>query len=197
MNFKIDIDPNIPNLCPKKADMFKALALTPLNIVKVVILGQDPYHQEGLATGLAFSVEKDKKLPASLRNIFIELKDDTGIENTSGDLTSWATQGVLLLNTVLTTEVDKPGAHFNKGWEKYTDTVIEEVSREQSKVIFLLWGKKAQEKESLIDQNKHVILKASHPSPYSVHDTFFGCKHFSKANEVLKAAGLPEIDWRT
>lgn len=196
MNFSIDIDPNVKDLCPKKDQIFRALDLTPLHSVKVIILGQDPYHGENQANGLAFSVNKNMKIPPSLKNIFYELQDDLGIENTDGDLTKWAQQGVLLLNTVLTTLKDKPGAHFNKGWEKYTDTIIKQVNDEREKVIFVLWGKKAQEKESLINVEKHYILKSSHPSPFSANDTFFGSKPFSKINEILKSNNLIEIDWK-
>lgn len=196
MKFDITINPDIPDICPKKSQIFRALELTPLHKVKVVILGQDPYHGEGQANGLAFSVNKGLDLPPSLRNIFKELKDDLGIENTSGDLTKWAEQGVLLLNSVLTTEKNKPGAHFGKGWEIYTDTLIRQVSDERDKVIFLLWGKKAQEKKSLINTDKHVILESSHPSPLSAHTSFLGCRHFSKANDILIASALEPIDWK-
>lgn len=194
MNFSININRDSPNICPKKDQIFRALETTPLHTVRVVILGQDPYHGEGQANGLAFSVNKGVELPPSLKNIFKELKDDLGIENTNGDLTKWAQQGVLLLNSVLTTEKDKPGAHFGRGWETYTDTLIRQISDEKSGVIFLLWGKKAQEKKSLIDQDRHIILEASHPSPLSANESFFGCKHFSKVNELLKDLG--PIDWK-
>lgn len=196
MNFSINIDRNNKNICPKKEYIFRALQLTPLHSVKVVILGQDPYHGEGQANGLAFSVNKDIELPPSLKNIFKELKDDLGIENTHGDLTKWAEQGVLLLNSVLTTEKGKPGAHFGRGWETYTDTLIRQISDEREGVIFLLWGKKAQEKKSLINQDKHIILEASHPSPPSADSSFFGCRHFSKANDILIASALEPVDWK-
>lgn len=190
MNFSITINPDAPGVVPKKDQIFRALELCPLHKVKVVILAQDPYSGPGQANGLAFSVNKGTDLPPSLKNIFKELKDDLGIENTHGDLSKWAKQGVLLLNSVLTTEIGKPGAHFGKGWEIYTDTIIRQVSDEKDAVIFLLWGKKAQEKKSLINIEKHVILEASHPSPLA-HD-FLGCKHFSKVNELL----TEPIDWK-
>jgi uracil-DNA glycosylase len=192
MNFSITINPDDPKVVPKKDNIFRALTLTPLHTVKVVILGSDPYHGPNQANGLAFSVDRGIELPPSLKNIFKELKDDLGIENTHGDLSKWAKQGVLLLNSVLTTELNKPGAHFGKGWETYTDTIIRQVSDERDKVIFLLWGKKAQEKKSLINKDKHVILEASHPSPLSASDSFLGCKHFSKVNELLSEP----IDWK-
>ena len=189
MKFQVQINGDHPNICPKKDQIFRALDLTPINTVRVVILGQEPYHGENQANGLAFSVNKNMMIPPSLKNIFKELQDDLGIENTHGDLTKWAKQGVLLLNSVLTTEKDKPGAHFNKGWETYTDTIIRQISDERNGVIFLLWGKKAQEKKSLINTEKHVILEASHPSPQT--QGFLGCKHFSKVNELLEE----KIDW--
>jgi uracil-DNA glycosylase len=195
VNFSITINPDDPKVVPKKDQIFRALELCPLHKVKVVVLAQDPYHGPGQANGLAFSVNKGTDLPPSLKNIFKELKDDLGIENTHGDLTKWAEQGVLLLNSVLTTELNKPGAHFGKGWEVYTDTIIRQVSDERDKVIFLLWGKKAQEKKSLINTEKHVILEASHTSPLSANDSFLGCKHFSKVNDILNAHGLEPIDW--
>jgi uracil-DNA glycosylase len=197
MKFNVDINPNVAGFCPKKDQIFRALQLTPLPIVKVIILGSDPYHGPNQANGLAFSVNKDVDLPPSLKNIFKELKNDVGIDNTNGDLETWALQGVLLLNTVLTTEIGRPGAHFNKGWETYTDTVIKQVNDERDKVIFVLWGNKAQEKKRLIDTNKHYILEASHPSPLGAHHSFMGCKHFSQINDILKSNGLSEIDWKT
>ena len=185
MKFQVQINGNIPNLCPKKDQIFRALDLTPINTVKVVILGEQPYHGENLANGLAFSVNKNMMIPPSLRNIFKELKDDLGIENTHGDLTKWAKQGVLLLNSVLTTETNNPGVHFNKGWETYTDTIIRQISDEREKVIFLLWGKKAQEKKSLINKDKHVIVESSLPSEEDFHGDF------GYISELLKE----KIDW--
>jgi uracil-DNA glycosylase len=198
MNFSVDINPNVPDLCPAKDQMFRALTLTPLEKVKVVIIGQDPYHGENQANGLAFSVNPNIQLPASLKNIFKELKDDLGIENTNGDLTSWANQGVLLLNVVLTTLKGQPKAHFGKGWEEYTDTIIKQVNDTRENIIFCLWGEKSREKLPLIDSNNgHIILSAGHPSPINTSNPFFGCKHFSKINDILKIHGSDPIDWQT
>lgn len=197
MNFSVDINPSNPDLCPPKDQMFRALTLTPLEKVKVVIIGQDPYHGENQANGLAFSVNSNIQLPASLKNIFKELKDDLGIENTDGDLTKWAEQGVLLLNVVLTTLKGQPKAHFNKGWESYTDTIIKQVNDMREKVVFCLWGEKACEKLSLIDSNLHYILKAGHPSPINTTNPFFGCRHFSEINKLLESNNISKIDWKT
>jgi len=196
MNFSVDINPKNPDICPPVAQMFRALTLTPLEKVKVVIIGQEPYHGENQANGLAFSVNTNMQLPPSLKNIFKELKDDLGIENTNGDLTKWAEQGVLLLNVVLTTLKGQPKAHFGKGWERYTDTIIQQVNDQRDKVIFVLWGEKAQEKKPLIDIKNHYILEAGHPSPANTSNPFSGCKHFSKINELLKTNGIGEIDWK-
>jgi uracil-DNA glycosylase len=196
MNFSVDINPNNPDLCPSKDLMFKALEITPLEKVKVVIVGQSPYHGENQANGLAFSVNENIQLPPSLKNIFKELKDDLGIENTNGDLTSWAKQGVLLLNVVLTTLKGDPKAHFNKGWEGYTDTIIKQVNDQREKVIFALWGEKAQEKFDLISENSHYVIHAGHPSPINTSNPFFGCKHFSSINKLLTLNGFDPIDWK-
>lgn len=175
--------------------IFKAFELTPFNEVKVVILGQDPYHQKGQAMGLSFSVYKEVPLPKSLINIFKELESDLNIEKDTGDLSGWAKQGVFLLNTILTVEKGKPLSHQNIGWEIFTDTVISSLSNREAPIIFVLWGKKAQEKKSMI-KNHHVILESSHPSPLSAYRGFFGSKPFSKINKQLQDWEIKPIDWR-
>jgi len=182
---------------PPGSLMFSAFNLTPLNKVKVIILGQDPYHGTKQAHGLCFSVPVGVKNPPSLKNIFKELCEDLGIEpSESGNLESWAKQGVLLLNATLSVRANQAGSHQNKGWETFTDSVISTLSEKKSGLIFILWGNYAKAKEKLIDTDKHYILKAAHPSPFSAYSGFFGCKHFSKTNEILKNSGLPEIDWK-
>lgn len=181
---------------PPEEDIFRCFRLTPLHSVKVVILGQDPYHGLGQAMGLSFSVNRETKLPPSLRNIYKELKSDLGVENTSGDLSSWAKQGVLLLNTVLTVKEGKAASHSKKGWELFTDEVIRKINEQRERVIFILWGNPAQSKEKLIDLNRHFILKAAHPSPLSAHRGFLGCRHFSKVNQLLLELGHSPIDWK-
>lgn len=181
---------------PKVVDIFHAFKVLPFDSVKVVIIGQDPYHGEGQAHGLCFSVNDGVKLPPSLKNIFKELQSDIGCDiPESGNLEKWAKQGVLLLNSVLTVEKSKPGSHRNQGWETFTDNIIKKISEKQTGVIFLLWGNYAIEKEKLIDAEKHFILKAPHPSPFSAYQGFFGCKHFSKTNSLLRQAGEKEINW--
>lgn len=181
---------------PEEHNIFRALELTPLEEVRVVILGQDPYHGEGQAQGLAFSVPSNQKLPPSLRNIFKELSDDLGVPAPiSGDLSSWATQGVLLLNTVLTVEEGRAGSHHGRGWEEFTDEILSLVNKENKNVVFILWGAPAQRKIQLIDPNRHYILKAPHPSPLSSYRGFFGSKPFTKTNAYLRSQGLQEIDW--
>lgn len=182
---------------PSSADIYNAFNLTPLSKVKVVILGQDPYHGDGQAHGLSFSVKDDIKLPPSLKNMFKELEDDIDAFQlpTSGNLSKWAAQGVLLLNAILTVEAHKAASHQKQGWEQFTDNVIKLVSKECEDVVFLLWGKYAEQKERLIDEQKHLILKAAHPSPFSAYRGFFGCKHFSKVNEYLNSEGRTAIDW--
>ncbi len=178
--------------------MFRALDTTPFDEVKVVILGQDPYHNPGQAEGLSFSVPKGQKLPPSLQNIFKELKTDLGIETpTHGSLVNWAKQGVLLLNATLTVRENQPGSHQKKGWENFTDSIIRELSFRKNGLVFILWGKYAQAKTNLIDTTKHFILQAPHPSPFSVERGFYGCKHFSKTNELLLEQGLSPINWNT
>jgi uracil-DNA glycosylase len=162
----------------------------------VVILGQDPYHGSGQAMGLSFSVPKGVKPPPSLVNIFKELKSDIGLPiPTNGDLTPWAKQGVLLLNAVLTVRENEPASHAKIGWMHFTDAVIKKISDDKKGVVFLLWGKFAEQKQILIDETKHFVLKAAHPSPFSADKGFFGCKHFSKTNELLAKQGLQVIDW--
>ena len=184
------------NVFPPKEDIFKALELTPLENIKAVILGQDPYHGQGQANGLAFSVYKGVKIPPSLRNIFKELNTDLGIEIPKhGDLTTWAKQGVLLLNSVLTVEKEKPASHKNIGWEEYTDNLISEISGKKEHVVFILWGKYAEGKISLIDTKKHIIISSPHPSPFSARKGFFGSKPFSRCNKWLIERHLEPIDW--
>jgi uracil-DNA glycosylase len=176
--------------------IFNAFQHTPFEKVKVVILGQDPYHGKGQAHGLCFSVPPGVPKPPSLVNIFKELQSDLGIPLPEyGTLEKWATQGVLLINATLTVRDGQAGSHQNKGWETFTNRVIEVVSQEKKGVVFLLWGRYAQAKASLIDENKHLVLKAAHPSPLSAHNGFFGCRHFSKTNEYLEQQGNPGIDW--
>jgi len=185
-----------PNIYPPKEQIFRALKLTPFENIKVVILGQDPYHGEGQANGLAFSVNKGIKVPPSLRNIYKELESDLNIKSPlHGDLTSWAKQGVLLLNSVLTVEKDNPGSHKNIGWEEYTDSLIKEISDKKKNIVFILWGKYAESKKSLIDEKKHFIISSPHPSPFSARKGFFGSKPFSRTNSYLKIKGKKEIDW--
>ena len=181
---------------PRGSLIFNAFNLTPLDKVKVVILGQDPYHGADQAHGLSFSVLHGIKPPPSLKNIYKELKSDLNIAPPDhGNLEKWAKQGVLLLNSVLTVSAGRPASHQKIGWQSFTDAVIESLSLNKEGIVFLLWGKFAQGKAELIDSNKHLILKAAHPSPYSATYGFFGCKHFSKTNEYLKSKGSEEIDW--
>jgi uracil-DNA glycosylase len=181
---------------PKGNQIFNAFNTTPLPQVKVVILGQDPYHGSGQAHGLSFSVQKGVLFPPSLQNIFKELQQDTGNPYPKhGDLTQWAKQGVFLLNASLTVRAGEPMSHAQIGWAIFTDAVIKVISVQCPKVIFMLWGKFAQEKEKLIDTTKHLILKAPHPSPLSAHQGFFGCSHFSTCNQFLVKNGLDPIDW--
>jgi len=182
---------------PPGSLIFNAFKQTPFDTVKVVILGQDPYHNKGQAHGLSFSVPKGVSKPPSLVNIFKELKNDLGIEiPADGNLEKWAQQGVLLLNASLTVRVKEPGCHAQIGWLQFTDHIIKKISDEKEGIVFLLWGKFAQEKQSLIDETKHYVLKAAHPSPYSANNGFFGCKHFSKTNELLMKQHKAPIDWK-
>lgn len=185
------------NVFPPESLVFEAFNKTPFDKVKVVIIGQDPYHGHGQAHGLCFSVDDGVKPPPSLVNIYKELKSDLGIDiATTGNLGSWAKQGVLLLNTILSVRENEPGSHRDKGWELFTNAAITELSKRKKGLVFLLWGKHAQSKENLIDHTKHFILKAAHPSPFSAYNGFFGCMHFSKTNEILRKQGLQEIEWK-
>jgi uracil-DNA glycosylase len=182
---------------PKGAEYFRALDLAPLGQVKVVILGQDPYHGDGQAHGLCFSVQPGVKIPPSLVNIYKELQADLGIAPVRhGFLEHWAKQGVLLLNSVLTVERSLAASHQGRGWEKFTDAVIAQVNQQQTPVVFMLWGSYAQKKAAFVDQSRHLVLKAPHPSPLSAYNGFFGSRHFSKANEFLAQQGLQPIDWQ-
>lgn len=182
---------------PPGKEIFNAFNHTPFGNVKVVILGQDPYHGAGQAHGLCFSVAYGVKPPPSLVNIFKELNSDVGIKIPDhGNLLKWAEQGVLLLNATLTVRANQAGSHQGRGWENFTDAVIKQISKNKSGVVFLLWGRYAQAKESLIDLDKHFVLKAAHPSPFSAFNGFFGCKHFSKTNNILMNQNLTPIDWQ-
>jgi uracil-DNA glycosylase len=182
---------------PRANDWFHALDATPLDKVRVVILGQDPYHGEGQAHGLCFSVQEAVPPPPSLINIYKELKSDLGIDPPRhGHLESWARQGVLLLNSVLTVEANRAASHAGKGWEKFTDAVIREVNALPRHIVFILWGSYAQKKGAIVDSARHCIIKSAHPSPLSAHNGFFGSKPFSKANIYLEQTGQSPIDWR-
>lgn len=183
------------NIYPKKTEVFNAFKLTSFENVKVVILGQDPYHGPNQAHGLSFSVNYGIKIPPSLANIYKELKSDIDFAIPShGNLTSWANQGVLLLNATLTVRAGEPGSHQKKGWETFTDSVIKLISDKKENCVFLLWGNFAKSKINLIDLDKHLVLKAAHPSPLA-GGAFFGCKHFSKTNEYLKSKNISQINW--
>jgi uracil-DNA glycosylase len=182
---------------PPGGKIFSAFDLTPFNKVKVVILGQDPYHGPGQANGLCFSVANGMDKPPSLQNIFKELNSDLGIPvPQNGDLSKWAEQGVLLLNATLTVRARQAGSHQNRGWEQFTDATISRLSKQREHLVFLLWGNYAIAKEALIDTSKHLTLKSPHPSPFSANRGFFGNKHFSKTNAYLKSHGIEEIDWQ-
>jgi len=181
---------------PKVADIFAAFDACKFEDVKVVLLGQDPYHGAGQAHGLSFSVPSGMKLPPSLQNIFKEIQSDLGIAPSSdGNLTRWAEQGVLLLNATLTVRASTPGSHQGKGWETFTDAVIQALSDRKENLVFLLWGAYAQKKGACIDKSKHFVLESAHPSPFSVHRGFLGNKHFSKTNNFLVSKGRKPIDW--
>jgi uracil-DNA glycosylase len=183
---------------PKDEEIFNALNSTALKNIKVVIIGQDPYHGEGQAHGLCFSVPKGiKKIPPSLKNVYKEIEAEFDIQMPChGDLTGWAAQGVLLLNATLTVRQASPGSHQGKGWEKFTDAVIRAVNEKREHVVFLLWGRCAQKKGALIDRKRHKVLEASHPSPLSARHGFFGCGHFNKANDDLIKHGLQPVQWQ-
>ncbi|HAN32759.1 MAG TPA: uracil-DNA glycosylase [Myxococcales bacterium] len=181
---------------PPGPEMFAALNLTPLDKVKVVILGQDPYHGPNQAHGLSFSVRRGVRIPPSLGNIFRELHDDLGIARPAhGELTGWAEQGVLLLNTVLSVRAHQANSHRRQGWEQFTDRVISVVNSQRQSVVFLLWGAAAGRKATMIDETRHLILRSVHPSPLSAHRGFLGCRHFSQTNDYLVARGQEPIDW--
>jgi uracil-DNA glycosylase len=181
---------------PKGSEWFRALDLTPLQDVRVVILGQDPYHGPGQAHGLCFSVQPGVQPPPSLVNIFKELESDLGIRSAQhGFLEHWAKQGVLLLNSVLTVEMGRAASHRERGWERFTDRIIREVNGKSEPIVFMLWGSYAQKKAAFVDMSRHLVLKAPHPSPLSAHSGFFGCRHFSKANAFLESRGMRPIDW--
>ena len=182
---------------PDMYDLYNCFRFTPLENVKAVILGQDPYHEPGQAHGLCFSVKPGVPLPPSLKNIYKEIKDDLGItEPNCGDLTKWAREGVLLLNTTLTVREHEANSHANCGWAWFTDGVIKFVSEKCNNVVFILWGRNARSKETLIDRQKHLVLQSAHPSPFSANYGFFGSKPFSKTNDYLSAHGKEPIDWR-
>lgn len=183
---------------PLAKNIFNAYNATPFQKVKVVIIGQDPYHGAGQAHGLCFSVQYGVKIPPSLKNIYKEIQENVPqfeIPN-HGNLQAWAEQGVFLLNAILTVEANQPASHQKKGWEQFTDATITALSNNRNGLVFLLWGNFAQQKASLIDESKHLILRAAHPSPFSAHQGFFGCQHFSKVNEYLENQNLGKIDWR-
>ncbi len=182
---------------PPSSLWFNALNTTKFDDVKVVILGQDPYHGEGQAHGLSFSVQKGIKSPPSLKNMYKELSDDVGFQAPEhGCLEEWADQGVLLLNSVLTVEKSKPASHQKRGWEEFTDDIIQELSEKREGLVFILWGAYAQKKGAIIDASKHLILQSPHPSPFSARHGFFGCKHFSKTNAYLESIGKTPINWQ-
>lgn len=182
---------------PAPKNIFKAFDSCPFDKVKVVIIGQDPYHGIGQANGLCFAVNTSVSIPPSLKNIFKEIENDLKIKtDDNGDLTRWSSQGVLLLNATLTVRANSPGSHQGKGWEEFTDSVINKLSEGRENLVFILWGNYAKNKGLKIDRSKHLVFEAQHPSPFSAYNGFFGCRHFSKTNEYLKKLGKTEIDWR-
>ena len=182
---------------PSPKNVFDAFNSTPFDKVKVVIIGQDPYHNPGQAHGLCFSVQDGVAPPPSLKNIYKELDTDLDIKKdfTKGNLTDWTNQGILLINSVLTVRKNEPGSHAKKGWEQFTDEVIKQLSDKKENLVFLLWGNYAKQKGAVIDRSKHLVLESAHPSPFSAHNGFFGCKHFSQTNKYLKEHSKKEIDW--
>lgn len=193
----LDIEYENNIIYPVRENIYNALKLTDYDDVKVVIIGQDPYHEPNQAHGLAFSVLEGIKLPPSLKNIYKEIETDLGIKMSgSGNLTSWAKQGVLLLNNVLTVKAHEANSHKKKGWEFVTDSIVKKLNERKDSVIFVFWGNNAKSKENLITNPNHIVLKAPHPSPLSAYHGFFGCGHFSKINEILKEKGLEEINWQ-
>lgn len=196
INF-IDKEYNTKTIFPPREKIFEAFKLTPFEQTKVVIIGQDPYHGEGEAHGLAFSVNNGIKIPPSLKNIYKEINTEYGYEiPNTGYLIKWAKQGVLMLNTVLTVEKDKPASHKAKGWEIFTDRVIEELNNSEHPLVFMLWGNYAKSKAQLINNPKHLILESAHPSPFSARNGFFGNNHFKLANDFLEKNGIEQIDWK-
>lgn len=194
---KVKEEYNTQQIFPAAEDVFNAFHLTPLHDVKVVILGQDPYHNVGQAHGLCFSVKPDVDVPPSLVNIYKELKDDLGCSIPNhGYLEKWAKEGVMLLNTVLTVRAHQPNSHQGIGWEEFTNAAIRVLNEQDRPIVYMLWGKPAQSKKKMLTNPKHLILMAPHPSPLSAHRGFFGCKHFSQANEFLEKNGLKPIDWQ-
>jgi uracil-DNA glycosylase len=182
---------------PRNAEIFAALDSTPLDAVRAVILGQDPYPTPGHAHGLCFSVQRGVGIPGSLQNIYAELESDLGVPRAAhGNLVAWAERGVLLLNAVLTVRARQPESHAGRGWERFTDRVVREIDARRDGVVFMLWGRKAQDKAAGVDATRHTILRAAHPSPRSADRGFFGCRHFSKCNDALRARGNDPIDWR-
>lgn len=182
---------------PEPKDLFKAFELTPFSSIKVVILGQDPYHNDKQAEGLSFSVPKGLSLPPSLKNIYKEIEKDLNIKKdfTNGNLENWAKQGVFLLNSILTVEAHRPASHQGKGWEEFTDYIIKIISNNKNNIVFILWGNYAKSKKLLIDKDKHLIIESAHPSPFSAHNGFFGSKPFSKTNTYLKDNNIKDIKW--
>lgn len=182
---------------PSAENIFAAINLVPFDKVKVVIIGQDPYHEPNQANGLCFSVEKGVQIPPSLVNIYKEIHSDVGCDiPTTGDLSSWARQGVLLLNSVLTVRKGQANSHKNRGWEQITNKIVEKLNQREKPLVFMLWGRNAQAIGENIDKTKHLVLTAAHPSPLSAYSGFFGCKHFSKANQFLESIGETKIDWQ-
>jgi uracil-DNA glycosylase len=197
LNRFIDEERKYKSIYPPLELVYSAFELTSFDNVKVIIIGQDPYHQSGVANGLSFSVNQKNKLPKSLNNIFKELKDDLGINNTNGNLRSWSRQGVFLLNTILTVEDGKALSHKNIGWEVFTKAIIESLNKDSKPKVFLLWGNQAQKYSQLISNKNHLIIASAHPSPLSAYNGFFGSKPFSKINKFLIKNNLPEINWST
>ena len=192
---KVKHEYNTAPCFPPKNEIFRALELTEFDDIEVVIIGQDPYHNDGQANGLCFSVSESVTAPPSLKNIFTELKSDTGIDRKNKDLQDWAKQGVLLLNATLTAQAHQPNSHKDLGWEQFTDYIIQQISDKKTNVVFVLWGAFAQKKAALINQQKHHIIQSAHPSPFSVYRGFFDSKPFSKINDYLRSKGKREIVW--
>lgn len=192
---KVEEKYSTENCFPPKQQIFRALALTPFEDIKVVIIGQDPYHNDDQANGLCFSVSENVKTPPSLKNIFTELKNDLDIDRTKKELDDWAAQGVLLLNATLTVKAHSPNSHKHLGWEQFTNFIIKEISEKKENVVFVLWGAFAQKKEELINPSQHFIVKSAHPSPFSVYRGFYGSKPFSQINTYLESKNKRPISW--